>query len=63
MRNENLEKALKAYEQEFGFSFSQLLDKPNVYQQKVKEMKSSGYERNLELQRQLDDLQLEIYSR
>lgn len=62
MSNENLEKALKAYEEDFGFSFWQLLDKPEVYQQKVREMENSGYTKNQEL-RQLDDLQFEIYSR
>ena len=63
MRNENLEKALKVYKEEFGFSINQLLDEPNIYQQKVKEMEELGYRKNTELQRQLNDFQLEIYSR
>lgn len=65
MDRKDLDQALAQFEKDFGFSFASLIDDPDKYQRKIKEMEkgTSPADDTKHFCDLYDDAQIEIYAK
>jgi len=62
MGKKNLDKALNQFEKDFGFSFHALIDKPDKYNERMRDMEARSQNKDTKhFSKIYDDSQMKLY--